>query len=425
MGEEPETPGGTGVQGHLGRRRRARGLSGDGEEGICGYEAKDQPEWEWPAPPWPPARGPSLFSLAPVKRGEERAPGAPGVSPSPPPLSQPRAGRGRRELSRGRPAPVTSCPGAEAASPLRVGGSAAAAAAALLAMVVLKSVEGSSAEAAAPGTGTPAAAPAADGGGGAGGGGAAAPPGAPPGGEPYLHYHSNLPSSRAKRLTPAKRKQYFINQAVRNSDLTPRAKGRKRLQQLENSHYLMTLMERIECSPDDGDLALPATPSIFAKACSNDTYIEIWSDFMNRSGEEQERVLLYLEEEATKKQKRKVPAKNEDNRKEDPSYTAQACFQRINRRLRSTLKRGRIPMDTLEGLEGKLLRFFSVTPRSVYTAMMDSSFERLLLHALCQYMDLVSASSDFEGRRQMKVSNKHTDFLPPEQLLSAYLEQRS
>ncbi|XP_007489453.1 R3H domain-containing protein 4 isoform X3 [Monodelphis domestica] len=241
-------------------------------------------------------------------------------------------------------------------------------------MVVLKSLEGSPTEAAAATmTVTAAAAPAADGGGGGGAAAAtAAPPGTPPGGEPYLHYHSHLP--RAKRFTPAKRRQYFINQAVRNSDLTPRAKGRKRLQRMENSHYLMTLMERVECSPDDGDLALPAPPSIFAKACSNETYIEIWSDFMNRSGEEQERVLLYLEEEATKKQKRKVPAKTEDNRKEDPSYTPQACFQRINRRLRTTLKRGRIPMDTLEGLEGKLLRFFSVTPRSVYIAMMDSRF---------------------------------------------------
>ena len=39
---------------------------------------------------------------------------------------------------------------------------------------------------------------------------------------------------------------------------------------------------------------------------------QIWNDFMNRSGEEQERVLLYLEEEARKKHKRKLPDKNED-----------------------------------------------------------------------------------------------------------------
>jgi len=54
-----------------------------------------------------------------------------------------------------------------------------------------------------------------------------------------------------------------------------------------------------------------------------------------------------------------------------------------------------------------------------------SSFERLLLHAICQYMDLISASADLEGKRQMKVSNRHLDFLPPGLLLSAYLEQCS
>ncbi|XP_040548691.1 R3H domain-containing protein 4 isoform X3 [Gallus gallus] len=148
---------------------------------------------------------------------------------------------------------------------------------------------------------------------------------------------------------------------------------------------------------------------------------------MNRSGEEQERVLLYLEEEARKKQKRKLsrPLKEKEKWKEHPAYTPKECFQRISRRLRSTLKRGRIPMGMLECLEEELLTFFSVTPHSVYTALMDNSFERLLLHALCQYMDLVSASSDIEGKRQMKVSNKHHVFLPPELLLSDYLEQFS
>uniref|UniRef100_A0A8B9ZDV8 R3H domain containing 4 n=1 Tax=Anas platyrhynchos TaxID=8839 RepID=A0A8B9ZDV8_ANAPL len=114
-----------------------------------------------------------------------------------------------------------------------------------------------------------------------------------------------------------------------------------------------------------------------------------------------------------------------DLRGEHPAYTPKECFQRISRRLRSTLKRGRIPMGTLEGLEEELLAFFSVTPHSVYTALMDNSFERLLLHALCQYMDLVSASSDIEGKRQMKVSNKHRVFLPPQLLLSDYLGQMS
>ncbi|XP_073881239.1 R3H domain-containing protein 4 isoform X6 [Macaca fascicularis] len=110
---------------------------------------------------------------------------------------------------------------------------------------------------------------------------------------------------------------------------------------------------------------------------------------------------------------------------EDPAYTPRECFQRISRRLRAVLKRSRIPMETLETWEERLLRFFSVSPQAVYTAMLDNSFERLLLHAVCQYMDLISASADLEGKRQMKVSNRHLDFLPPGLLLSAYLEQHS
>ncbi|XP_063003328.1 R3H domain-containing protein 4 [Elgaria multicarinata webbii] len=234
-----------------------------------------------------------------------------------------------------------------------------------------------------------------------------------------------LANSSTKRFSPAKRKHYYINQAIRNSDLIPKAKGRKSLQRLENTRYLMTLLERDECTTEEGELAHPATPSIFTQACSNETYVKIWNDFMNRSGEEQERVLLYLEEEARKKQKSKLSDKAEVKWKEHPAYSPKECFQRISRRLRTTLKRSRIPMGTLEGLEEELLAFFSANPHAVYTAMMDNSFERLLLHALCQYMDLASASSDYEGKRQMKVSNKHTNFLPPDPLLSTYLEQMS
>ncbi|XP_015982163.2 R3H domain-containing protein 4 isoform X3 [Rousettus aegyptiacus] len=245
-----------------------------------------------------------------------------------------------------------------------------------------------------------------------------------------------LAGSQVKRFSASKRKQHFINQAVRNSDLVPKAKGRKSLQRLENTQYLLTLLQTDGGTPglEDGDLAPPAAPGIFAEACNNETYVElrtcpllfqVWNDFMNRSGEEQERVLRYLEDQGKNKARRRGPSRGEDRRREDPAYTPRECFQRISRRLRAVLKRSRIPMETLETWEERLLRFFSVSPQAVYTAMLDSSFERLLLHAVCQYMDLISASADLEGKRQMKVSNRHLDFLPPGLLLSAYLEQRS
>ncbi|XP_062306779.1 R3H domain-containing protein 4 [Osmerus eperlanus] len=235
---------------------------------------------------------------------------------------------------------------------------------------------------------------------------------------------TSLPNSPAKRVSPTKKKQFYINQAIRNSDLTPRAKGKKSLRRLENTRFLANLLERDECTKDEIELcsSYPALPSIFTEACTNGNYVEPWNDFMNRSGEEQEQLLALLEEEAKRSGSHKVL---KDQREVNPAFNAQECFQRIDRRLRATLKRKQIPIGTLELLEENLLSFFAAQPQSVYTTHLRSSFERLLLHAICQYMDLVSASSDFKGARQTEVMNKQEAFLPPCPLLSAYLEQMS
>lgn len=127
-----------------------------------------------------------------------------------------------------------------------------------------------------------------------------------------------LEESPSKRFSPSKRKQYYINKAIRNSDLIPRAKGRKSLQRLENSkdqgrvsspgqpplncvtvgctagkeplwrcflpsqallftpaRFLMTLLEQDDCGSDEGELSHSATPSIFTEACNNETYVEV------------------------------------------------------------------------------------------------------------------------------------------------------
>ncbi|XP_063085302.1 R3H domain-containing protein 4 isoform X4 [Cavia porcellus] len=180
-------------------------------------------------------------------------------------------------------------------------------------------------------------------------GGAEAAAGGAPGARRRLPLQGCLPAlatSQVKRFSASRRKQHFINQAVRNSDLVPRAKGRKSLQRLENTQYLLTLLETDGGPPalEDGDLTPAAAPGIFAEACSNATYMEVWNDFMNRSGEEQERVLRYLEDQDQSRARRRGPGRGEDRRREDPAYTPRQCFQRISRRLRSVLKRGRIPM---------------------------------------------------------------------------------
>uniref|UniRef100_A0A3P8WUW4 R3H domain containing 4 n=2 Tax=Cynoglossus semilaevis TaxID=244447 RepID=A0A3P8WUW4_CYNSE len=233
----------------------------------------------------------------------------------------------------------------------------------------------------------------------------------------------SLPNSPAKRVSPAKRRQIFIIQATRNSDLIPRGKSKRFLRREENARFLAHLLERDECCKDDLEVCSnPAIPSIFTEACTNEIYTEPWNDFMNCSGEEQERLLSLLEQDARKKNTSRF---FKDQRNVNPAFTAQDCFQRIDRRLRAALRRKRVPMGTLETYEESLLSFFEAQPHSVYTTNLTSSFERLLLHAVCQYMGLVSASTDYNGTRQTEVVNKQEKFFPPSPLLSAYLEQMS
>ncbi|XP_023048518.1 R3H domain-containing protein 4 isoform X7 [Piliocolobus tephrosceles] len=291
-----------------------------------------------------------------------------------------------------------------------------------------------------------------------------------------------LASSQVKRLSASRRKQHFINQAVRNSDLVPKAKGRKSLQRLENTQYLLTLLETDGGPPglDDGDLAPPASPGIFAEACSNATYMEVWNDFMNRSGEEQERVLRYLEDEGRSKTRRRGPGRGEDRRRGEakaqmgvvflgwawsgrwagPGPAAQDCpipplLQRTppirpvsassasagvcepsSSAAASPWKRWRPgrsgcfgsspcpPRPCTQPCWTTALRGSCCTPSaSTWTS------SRPVSASGPQDPKLASSSTwegaDLEGKRQMKVSNRHLDFLPPGLLLSAYLEQHS
>ncbi|XP_017741117.1 PREDICTED: R3H domain-containing protein 4 [Rhinopithecus bieti] len=282
-----------------------------------------------------------------------------------------------------------------------------------------------------------------------------------------------LASSQVKRLSASRRKQHFINQAVRNSDLVPKAKGRKSLQRLENTQYLLTLLETDGGPPglDDGDLAPPASPGIFAEACSNATYVEVWNDFMNRSGEEQERVLRYLEDEGRSKTRRRGPGRGEDRRRgagqagavrtrpnrTPPEWLSSASADVCERRPRSASPG--TPLETLEtlGKEPAASVFPVFRPGPLYTAMLDnrgptrqtarpagsdtasiymlrgpwrSGSEAPLPASAPEFLPFLSplvssAGADLEGKRQMKVSNRHLDFLPPGLLLSAYLEQHS
>jgi len=109
--------------------------------------------------------------------------------------------------------------------------------------------------------------------------------------------------------------------------------------------------------------------------------------------------------------------------------TANECFMRINRNLRTFLRRNRFPAGELQRLEEELVTFFVEWPSSVYVAQLPDGYRRLMLHAVSQYLDLDARSFDNPsgGTRQTQVENNHGNgdtFYPPPTPLAAFIQDK-
>jgi hypothetical protein len=70
---------------------------------------------------------------------------------------------------------------------------------------------------------------------------------------------------------------------------------------------------------------------------------------------------------------------------------SESSFQKIDKHIRGILKR-QVAIDMLVNYEEKLIETFSVIPDGVYISNPPSSFDRLIIHGVCQYFDLNSKS---------------------------------
>lgn len=105
-----------------------------------------------------------------------------------------------------------------------------------------------------------------------------------------------------------------------------------------------------------------------------------------------------------------------------PMLLPEECFERVEMRFRAMLRKRHVPLGILANLEEDLTTFFTECPRSVWVSRLSSSYERLLLHALCQYLDLKSSSFDQDKARHTQVENHNLAFSPPRKSLHQHLE---
>ncbi|RWS25745.1 R3H domain-containing protein 4-like protein [Leptotrombidium deliense] len=240
----------------------------------------------------------------------------------------------------------------------------------------------------------------------------------------------------------------------------------KKYRRYENANMLSQSIAKSNLIDDEllDDVSIrdfvPQSVSAFTQLMMEAEKMQAWNEFISRSEDEQEFILKSIEDDHNyddvyidaeevrrmhKTQKRvkrqqhnstsstasddseagtsKMQQKSKDKRSTHPSYCAEQCFERINSDIKALLRK-QVPLGILSSIEQDVLSFFLSEPMATYKSCLPSGFQRMLLHACCQYLNLSCQSFNKDGFRWSKVRNHHNFFAKPPKTLSSYLEEK-
>lgn len=230
-----------------------------------------------------------------------------------------------------------------------------------------------------------------------------------------------------------------------------RHSGARRSRRAYNARALQTLVEdELEDSlePTIADF-LPKAENAFTKLLTDSNNMRVWQYFITRNEQEQQDYLESVSPKTHHRNNGKGPSgfsftqinsetleenlpgaedftvvpQMSDCRNLHPAYTEVHRFSMMETQLQSLLKKKHLPLGVLSYLEDEIVEIFASDPLSIYITSELSSFERLLLHALCQYNFLRSKSTTLAGARRTKVENSNKCFHVPEMSLTSYIDK--
>ncbi|CAB3979770.1 R3H domain-containing 4-like [Paramuricea clavata] len=195
-------------------------------------------------------------------------------------------------------------------------------------------------------------------------------------GQRLRHSQTSLKASRAPRP------QSYIRNTGR------KAKGCANSRKYENAVFLSQLIETEEFSDlSIADFMVKST-SAFEKLFEDQSQMNRWSEFVNLNGEDQDRYLCELSQVDSFE----TPVASRSTGTNSDLQIAAKSFQNVDSKIKSTLKGRNISMSGLKYFEEEMLSVFKDINEAVLISLIPSSMDRLLIHGICQYMNLTSQS---------------------------------
>ena len=163
--------------------------------------------------------------------------------------------------------------------------------------------------------------------------------------------------------------------------------------------------------------------SPFSRLILNPNNLKVWVEFMSKTGEEQDDFLKALDLEEVKRETinngNLGPADVDSDLK-----LALLSYRRIDKNIREVMKK-ESSMDCIQKYEKSVIDAFSVASAQEHSIQdLVCKFERLILHGLCQYIDVKSKSVENGDSVIMRMALKGVKFRKPGILLSDFLKKK-
>jgi hypothetical protein len=209
----------------------------------------------------------------------------------------------------------------------------------------------------------------------------------------------NTAINKRKKSKVAKAVQNFRTHVEQGTDGVNMKKnmGARKWRRVENARLLLNLADPQDVCYDYSDL-VPPTVTVFSRILREKESMQVWNEFIEKEEKEQRRILkeidtLTIQQNTTANKVKGVTHQSPEKRDLHPAYSAQACFDRLDKKFKSTLKKMRgLPLDLIVDIERRLREFFDASADGIWIDIVPSGTERYYLHCIAQYLMLISTS---------------------------------
>ncbi|KAH9423506.1 R3H domain-containing protein 4-like [Dermatophagoides pteronyssinus] len=239
------------------------------------------------------------------------------------------------------------------------------------------------------------------------------------------HRQSSSNNKSNRKLLPTKPEPTF-------SALGTKGKSHKKFRRYANANLLNDLGNLINETDLDDEISIndfiqssPSSFTLLMDSCTNPLFN--LNDFINCTEDEQsillDRVIEFELEKHHWKDSTIINNDVDDDIENVCVEDSNLCFSRISPTIRKQLLKKHVPLGILASIEQKVIQHFRHHPKSIYKTALQCSYQRFLLHACCQYLNLNCRSSNNNGKRLSSVHNGRFEFIEPSKLLSEHLDK--